>query len=99
MSEPDTRSWADGFRSGQESIKRKNESGCCCKISEDGNTIESACMLHIEWKDEAYESAAQVADGFTCGGCGMDGKCSKAIRALKSAAPTNETGNARMGGE
>lgn len=43
-------------------------------------------------RDEAYERAAQIADGFTCGGCGMDGKCSKAIRALKSSAPTNETG-------
>lgn len=25
--------------------------------------------------------AAEIADGFTCGGCGMDGKCAAAIRA------------------
>lgn len=38
-------------------------------------------------RDEAYERAAQIADGFTCGGCGMDWKCSAAIRALKSGEP------------
>ena len=39
-------------------------------------------------RDEAYEIAAQVADGYRCGGCGMDGKCGKAIRALKTGEPS-----------
>jgi hypothetical protein len=29
------------------------------------------------------ERAAEIADGFTCGGCGMDGKAAAAIRAEK----------------
>ena len=33
------------------------------------------------WR-QGIEAAARVADGFTCGGCGMDGKSSAAIRAL-----------------
>lgn len=31
----------------------------------------------------AIEAAAKAADSFTCGGCGMDGKSSEAIRKLK----------------
>lgn len=31
---------------------------------------------------DALEKAAKVADGFTCGACGMDGKCAEAIRRL-----------------
>jgi hypothetical protein len=31
------------------------------------------------------EEAARVADSFTCGECGMDGKAGAAIRALKPA--------------
>lgn len=30
----------------------------------------------------AIERAAKVADGFTCGACGMDGKAAQAIRSL-----------------
>ena len=30
------------------------------------------------------ERCAQIADGFTCGACGMDGKVGAAIRALPS---------------
>jgi hypothetical protein len=33
--------------------------------------------------EEEREKCAKIADGFTCGGCGMDGKVSAAIRALK----------------
>lgn len=29
---------------------------------------------------DALEAAAQIADSFNCGGCGMDGKAAKAIR-------------------
>lgn len=35
----------------------------------------------------ALEAAAKVADRFTCGGCGMDGKCSAAIRGLAAGVP------------
>lgn len=34
-------------------------------------------------RDAVLEEAAQVADGFTCGACGMDGKAAAAIRARK----------------
>ena len=32
-------------------------------------------------EEREREACAKVADGFTCGGCGMDGKASAAIRA------------------
>ena len=38
-----------------------------------------------ECRDKAIEEAARVADGYRCGGCGMDGKCSMQIRSLKGA--------------
>ena len=38
---------------------------------------------------EGIEDAAKVADGFTCGVCGMDGKASAAIRTL-SPKPTTQ---------
>jgi len=38
--------------------------------------------LHADGRLAGIEEAAKVADGFTCGGCGMDGKCAAAIRAL-----------------
>lgn len=34
--------------------------------------------------DNALNVAAEIADGFTCGLCGMDGAAGKAIRALTS---------------
>ncbi len=36
------------------------------------------------------EAAAEIADGFNCGGCGMDGKCGAAIRALLPADAPDE---------
>lgn len=37
------------------------------------------------------EECARIADSFTCGGCGMDGKAGAAIRALAQAQePPNE---------
>lgn len=39
-------------------------------------------LARAEGRREAIEECAKVADGFTCGGCGMDGKASAAIRAL-----------------
>jgi len=37
------------FKKGQESVKRKNKSGCCCEISDDDEII-SPCAAHLEWK-------------------------------------------------
>lgn len=46
-----------------------------------------ACLSHLTQRDaavraRALEEAAQIADRFTCGGCGMDGKTGIAIRAM-----------------
>ena len=40
--------FAEGFAKGKESVKRKNQSGCCCVIT-DENTVESVCGAHREW--------------------------------------------------
>lgn len=35
-------------------------------------------------RKETIEECAKIADGFTCGACGMDGKASAAIRAISN---------------
>jgi len=40
------------FLKGQQSIKRKNESGCTCIIN-DNDEIESLCSLHREHEKQA----------------------------------------------
>lgn len=37
--------FADGFKAGQNSVKRKNKSGCCCIINDD-DMVESICGAH-----------------------------------------------------
>ncbi|MGQ7937317.1 hypothetical protein [Paraburkholderia sp. D1E] len=45
---------------------------------------EAASMLKLMMHTTGVlEQAAAIADTFTCGTCGMDGKCATAIRALK----------------
>ena len=39
---------SEWFKKGQESVLRKNESGCVCKLDDDGNVV-SACEAHMEW--------------------------------------------------
>ena len=39
--------YARGWEAGRNSILRNNKSGCCCKFSEDGETITSMCMAHV----------------------------------------------------
>jgi len=50
-------------------------------------TVEAAIDVLTAERDAAREKAieecADIADGFFCGGCGMDGKSGKAIRVLK----------------
>lgn len=41
-------------------------------------------------RNDALEEAACIADSFMCGGCGMDGKAGKQIRALKDAPKSRE---------
>lgn len=57
---------AKWFKKGQNSIKRKNKSGCCCIINDDGSTIERLCDAHKDYvqelKDLMYE--AQLDDNF-----------------------------------
>lgn len=47
--------FAKGFRKGQESVKRRNKSGCCCIIN-DNDEIESLCGLHAELIKEKIEN-------------------------------------------
>jgi len=49
------------FRKGQESIKRKNKSGCCCIIT-DNNDVESVCGAHQEWLEVKLEKAELIAE-------------------------------------
>ena len=41
------------FRKGQDSVRRRNESGCCCKIDDDGETILSPCAARQAWAELA----------------------------------------------
>ena len=43
--------FAKGFLKGQESIMRKNQSGCCCIVDDDCK-ITSVCDAHKNWLDE-----------------------------------------------
>jgi len=47
-------------------------------------TIDNIDLPRVvrEARASALEEAARLADSFTCGGCGMDGKAGAAIRAL-----------------
>jgi len=49
---------ATWFKKGQESILRKNKSGCCCVIDDD-NEIVLVCGAHQEWL-ERHLSADSV---------------------------------------
>lgn len=82
-----------------DAVRRTNKSGCCCKSNDESDTVESACMMHIEWRDEAYERAAQTCEveaidleysehrevDFPYNQAVKD--CAMAIRALKSGEP------------
>ena len=51
--------FAESFKAGQLSVKRRNKSGCCCIINDDDEIVE-ACAAHLEWRDalnsrEAYQ--------------------------------------------
>ena len=45
--------FAEGFKAGQLSVKRRNKSGCCCVISDDGEVI-TPCGAHLNWRDQYY---------------------------------------------
>jgi hypothetical protein len=50
--------------------------------------------VHDQKRDEAVraerEACAKIADGYTCGACGMDGKCAAEIRSRATAAEKEE---------
>ena len=46
--------FAEGFKRGQESINRKNQSGCCCIIDADDNVI-LVCGAHQNWLEEKLD--------------------------------------------
>lgn len=46
---------AEWFEKGRNSVLRKNESGCCCKIDEDGETIITLCECHKSHYQELSE--------------------------------------------
>lgn len=61
---------AEWFKKGQESIRRKNQSGCCCNLGDDGEEVIGACGLHQEWleaqlataREDMKEECAKVCD-------------------------------------
>lgn len=54
--------WKRGVRAGTEAERRKNRSGCCCEIDDDGETVLQACAAHAAWvagkQAEAIEACA-----------------------------------------
>lgn len=51
-------------------------------VPREPSVAELAAAL-LAAQEAALERAAKLADTFTCGGCGMDGKSGAAIRAMK----------------
>jgi len=47
------------FKKGQNSVKRQNESGCCCIIN-DNDEVVSACGAHSDWANEIDNMLYQV---------------------------------------
>ncbi len=39
------------YEKGRESVKRKNQSGCCC-IIDDNDQVVSVCGAHLTWLEE-----------------------------------------------
>ena len=52
--------FVEGFEAGKRSVLRKNQSGCCCEIS-DSDEIVSVCMAHKVWREDAL--ADRVGEG------------------------------------
>ena len=59
-----TPDFARGFRAGQDSIRRKNESGCCCKFDELTGEILSCCATHKEYVEIALAEKDKVIEVF-----------------------------------
>lgn len=50
---------AEWFEKGQKSVKRRNESGCCCVIDNDDKVV-SVCGAHSEWANQIDNMLYQV---------------------------------------
>ena len=48
--------FAEGFKAGQLSVKRRNKSGCCCIIDENNKVVE-ACGAHLNWRDSFLQKS------------------------------------------
>ena len=46
---------SEWFKKGQDSVRRRNGSGCCCMIDDDGETILQLCAAHKEYLDKEIE--------------------------------------------
>lgn len=49
------KSGAEWFKKGQNSVRRRNKSGCCCVFDENDNEIISVCGAHQDWHDELMQ--------------------------------------------
>ncbi len=47
---------ATWFKKGQNSIRRKNKSGCCCMFSDDDTEITSLCGAHEDYYEEKIKN-------------------------------------------
>lgn len=54
--------WAGGYAAGRDSVLRKNVSGCCCKLDEQGDELVEPCALHAAWRDSAVSAIEENAD-------------------------------------
>ena len=65
--------FAEGFKKGQESVLRKNKSGCCCIINDDDEVV-SVCGAHKEWLDRHLSDISTRPDNsrpdLVCVDCG-----------------------------
>ena len=53
---------SEWFRKGQDSIRRKNDSGCCCKFDENTDEIISVCGAHQEMLEKAVKNALTASE-------------------------------------
>lgn len=54
------------YQKGQESVRRKNESGCCCTIADDGETIISMCEAHLQHFNKMMQGIPLCERGRCC---------------------------------
>jgi hypothetical protein len=71
--------WATVRLGGVDWHSYEHKTACCAMLA--ANTLAALLGQLAEAERRGMERAAEIADGFPCGGCGMDGKAAAAIRA------------------